>query len=336
MSYILPPRKRPLRLQPDNFTPARRTPWGGRRLLERYKDGLVPPRNEVVGESWELSVEPDFPSRLADEDATLAERVAADPEGLVGAERAAEWGSTGLLVKLLDAAAPLSVQIHPSDDDPALGPEESGKPESWYVLDAEPGAGLYLGLAEGVDEAGMRQAIEAGEDVSALLPFVPVAPGDFFVIEAGTPHAIGPGLTLVEPQRVLPGRRGLTYRYWDWNRRYDAEGREDPAGAPRELHLERALAVTRWDRPRGEAFLPEVRRRHGAPDLAGPASRADLVGDLAFPWIGAERWAGTGALPVPAMPRLRSLTVLGGAVTLRGEGVALSLRRGETAALPAG
>ena len=75
----------------------------------------------------------------------------------------------------------------------------------------------------------MAESTSSG-DASALLRFVPVAPGDFFTIGPGTPHAIGPGLTLVEPQQVLPGRRGLTYRYWDWNRRYDAEGRPDPQG----------------------------------------------------------------------------------------------------------
>ena len=281
-----------------------------------------------VGESWELGVEPDFPSRVSD-GRTLAELIAEDPEGLVGDEGA----STALLVKLLDAAEPLSVQIHPADDDPALAADESGKPESWYVLDADPGAGLYLGLADDTDEASMRAAIEGGADVSKLLRFVPVAPGDFFVLEAGTPHAIGAGLTLVEPQRVMPGRRGLTYRYWDWNRTYDAEGRPDPKGAPRALHVDRALAVTAWDRCRGDAWLDSIRVRAGVPSRE--ARWEELTSKVRFPWLGVARVSGSGELALPELGRLRALTVVDGSVTVEGEGFEETFVRGETAALPA-
>ena len=102
MSYILAPRNRPLRLRPDNFTPPARTPWGGQRIVERYKSAHGVSSEGVVGESWELGVEPDFPTRLAD-GRTLADVIAEDPEGLVGDEGT----STALLVKLLDAAEPL-------------------------------------------------------------------------------------------------------------------------------------------------------------------------------------------------------------------------------------
>jgi mannose-6-phosphate isomerase class I len=326
MSYILAPRNRPLRLRPDNFTPPSRTPWGGTRIVERYKPSVA--AGARVGESWELGVEPDFPSRLVD-GRTLAEVIAEDPEGLVGDEGA----STALLVKLLDAAEPLSVQIHPADDDPALAPDESGKPESWYVLDADPGAGLYLGLADHADEPTMRAAIVGGDDVSKLLRFVPVSPGDFFVLEAGTPHAIGAGLTLVEPQRVMPGRRGLTYRYWDWNRRYDARGQADPNGSPRALHVDRALAVTAWERCRGDAWLDSIRVRAGAPSR--DARWDELTAEVSFPWLGVARVSGTGELALPELGRLRALTVVDGAATVEGEGFAETFVRGETAALPA-
>lgn len=327
MSYIVSPRNRPLRLRPDNFTPPARTPWGGRRIVERYKAGRVG-HDEPVGESWELGVEPDFPTRLED-GRTLAEVIAEDPEGMVGDE----GSSTALLVKLLDAAEPLSVQIHPADDDPALAPGESGKPESWYVLDADPGAGLYLGLADDADPDSMRRAIESGADVSALLRFVPVAPGDFFVIEAGTPHAIGAGLTLVEPQRVMPGRRGLTYRYWDWNRRYDASGKADPNGDPRALHVDRALAVTAWERCRGDAWLDSIQVRAGTP--GSEAAFEELTANVDFPWLGVARLTGSGGLALPSLARLRALTVLGGEVEVVGEGFAERFGVGETAALPA-
>jgi mannose-6-phosphate isomerase len=240
-------------------------------------------------------------------------------------------------VKLLDAAEPLSLQIHPSDDYPKLASDQAGKPESWYVLEAAPGAGLYLGLRDGVTPDRMHAALSNEEDVSELLFFVPVAPGDFFVIEAGTAHAIGPGLTLVEPQHVAPGRRGVTYRYWDWNRRYDAEGKPSDTGSPRQLHVEDALAVTAWDRPREEALLEEIRFRAGAPTLDSEPAVDHLagLGDAAIrsAWLDVRRLSGTGELPLSEGDTFRSLTVVDGQVTLIFDGGELVVPRGRSAAI---
>jgi len=331
----------PLLLRPDNLTPPPRTPWGGTRIHAHYKRGLLAApdaRPLRVGESWEISVEPDFPGRLESGE-TLAARIAADPIAMLGREASRTRTSTALLVKLVDAALDLSVQIHPADDYAGLAEDESGKPESWYVLEAEPGAGLYLGLRAGVDRTSMERALARGEDVSQLLFFVPVEPGDFFVIDAGTAHAIGHGVTLVEPQRVLPGKRGVTYRYWDWNRRYDARGEVDPEGTPRPLHVEHALAVTGWDLPREEALLEQIRVRAGAADPAAPATLLALAGpdgpapsqDLAV-----ARLSGTGGLRLPDVDRLRGLTVVGGEVLLHGRaGTPLSVGLGRSAVIPA-
>jgi hypothetical protein len=336
MSHLSPPRNRPVVVRPDNFTPPERTPWGGRRIPERYKDGLVEV-DAPVGESWEISVEPDFPARIdgaASDQPGLEGRLLdahfhEDPVGWLGDD--SDLGCA-LLVKLLDAATPLSVQIHPGDDDPSLGPGQSGKPESWWILDADPGAGLFLGLEDGVDERSMRRAVESGEDVSALLHFVEVAPGDFFLIEAGTPHAIGAGVTLVEPQRVRPGRRGVTYRYWDWNRTYDDQGRPDPQGRPRALHLEEALACTRWDLPRGEALLERVRLR--APSATDSPRLRPLCGPegpLPSTALSVASVEGTGPLILPPSPRLRGLTVTSGALRIDG----LRVERGRSVAIAA-
>lgn len=315
-------------LEPDNFTPPSRTPWGGaaiRRLKARFVGA-----GEPVGEAWELSVEPSFPSRCED-GALLAEKIAQRPAAWLGSE--APRGGTALLVKLLDAADALSVQIHPADDYIGLAEGESGKPESWYVALAEPGSGLYLGLAEGVDRAAMERALDEGGDVSRLLAFVPVEPGDFFVIEAGTAHCIGAGVTLVEPQRVAPGRRGVTYRYWDWNRRYDREGRPSESGSPRALHREHALAVTDWSAPRGEALLARARLRAGAVDPSAPPRIDPLCGPagLRSAHLAVARVSGTGAIELPAWDALRALTVLEGAIELDG----VLVEAGRTAALPA-
>ena len=326
--------RRPLLLRGDNFTPPERTPWGGRRIVERLKadEGLRVPG--PVGEAWELSVEPDFPSRLA-EGPLLDEVLRADP-ALLG--RDAALGSTALLVKLVDAADDLSVQIHPRDDDPALGPAESGKPEAWYIIDAEPGAGLYLGFREGVDREDVANAIASEGRVDELMSFVSVSQGDVFLIEPGTPHAIGKGVLLLEPQRVTPGKRGITYRYWDWNRRYDASGRPDAGGRPRTLHADRALEVTDWSAPRGKALTDRIRHSAGAPAIGGSAVLELLsspTGPLRSQSFILERLAGSGESSLPGDDRLRAITVLDGELTMSDGETAFALTRGRTAALPA-
>jgi mannose-6-phosphate isomerase len=324
----------PLLLAPDNFTPLARTPWAGRWMREVLKRDVAGAA-DAVGESWEVSFGPELPSRIEGSDRTLD--AVARTHGAAFLGREAARGSSALLVKLLDAAEPLSVQIHPSDDDPALASDESGKPESWYVVRAEPGAVIFLGLAEHARRETMARLLAEGGDVSSQLLRVPVSAGDFFVVPAGTPHAIGAGLVLVEPQRVLPGRRGLTYRYWDWNRRYDADGHPSPRGAPRSLHVERALAVTRWDAARGEAFLREARLRVGV-DLERAPSIAWVAGPrggLASDALEVGVLAGTGSLDVPRTDAVEAWTVLDGELVLRGAFGALSLARGRSAVVPA-
>ena len=327
----------PVLLRSENFTPASRTPWGGERILRRYKPGLSMPKGDVrVGESWEVSVEPDFPG-LLDSGERLSEVIADSPRAWLGAA-ASTRENTALLVKLLDAALDLSVQIHPSDDYAGLAEDQSGKPESWYVLERSAGAGLYLGLRRGVDRSAMERALLAEEDVSALLYFVPVEPGDFFVIDAGTAHAIGAGTTLIEPQRVLPGKRGVTYRYWDWDRRYDAAGRAHPEGEPRALHVQAALDVTGWELPREEALLERIRHRAGPARLSGPA-RHELLGCPAgpaiSPFLRVARLHGEGRLELPRVDALRGLTVIEGKVHIHHPNGALEVGAGRAAVLPA-
>ncbi len=326
---------RPLLTTPDNLTPLTRTPWAGRRLASSMKQGLVP-RSSLIGESWEVSFGPELPSRVEGDPrelSTIAER-----EGARFLGREASRGSSALLVKVLDAAAPLSVQIHPSDSDPQLAYGESGKPESWYVVHADPGAAIHLGLSPDATLDRMRASIEDGGDASRWLHRVEVHPGDFFVVPAGTPHAIGAGVTLVEPQRVLPGKRGVTYRYWDWNRRYDAEGRLSSDGEPRALDLSRALAVTRWDGPRGAAFVERVHARVGL-DLATAPSFARVCGRsgarLPSEALEVAILAGTGTVDVPRADAVEAWTVIDGAVRLVGAGFAVDVERGRSAVVPA-
>jgi mannose-6-phosphate isomerase len=326
----------PVRLRPDNVTPPSRTPWGGRRIAGHYKRGRGLPEDAPIGEAWEISVEPTFPSRLEGSGGSLAERIASDPVAWLGADLAARFGGQlPLLVKLLDAADRLSVQVHPEEGDPDLAPGESGKPEAWIILDADPGAGIYLGFREGVSRKMVELALDRGVSLEPLLNFVPVAPGEVYEVGAGTVHAIGAGVTLVEPQHVTPGLRGVTYRFWDWNRRYDEQGRPDPSGRPRPLQVQRALAVTDWDAPRGAAFVESCRHkpvRIGPVDPgSGQLERWLLIANRHF---AAERWQGSGALEIDG-GRFRGLLCLGGRLQIAGAGGALSLEQGDCAALPA-
>ena len=185
-----------------------------------------------------------------------------------------------LLVKLVDAADDLSVQIHPSDTDPSSRRGRKRKTRGLVHHRRGTRSGPVPRVSRRRVTARHRDGDRSrGQTVDALMSFVPVSPGDVFLIEPGTPHAIGKGVLLLEPQRVSPGKRGITYRYWDWNRRYDATGRLDPSGQPRALHRERALGVTNWEGPRGDALS-----RSGAPSSGASSDGRDreprsLVGD---------------------------------------------------------
>lgn len=128
-----------------------------------------------------------------------------------------------VLVKYLFTSEKLSVQVHPSDDQ-AL-PGEAGKEECWLVLDAEPGACLAIGFERELTGQEIEAAARDGS-IESLLTWHPAKAGDLFYLPAGTVHAIGPGLSLIEVQQSSD----TTFRLYDY-------------GRPRELHLERGLAV---------------------------------------------------------------------------------------------
>jgi mannose-6-phosphate isomerase class I len=156
-------------------------------------------------------------------------------------------------VKFVDAAEPLSFQVHPDDSHDALAKDECGKPESWLVLNAKPGAGIWIGFSRTMSNAEIATRIRDGLFNVSDLQFVPVQQGDWFNIAPGVPHAIGPGVLIAEPQRVLAGRKGVTWRIWDWNRTWN--------GAPRPLHIEQALSVINGSVQWGAAYAEAQRSR---------------------------------------------------------------------------
>ena len=166
---------------------------------------------------------------------TLAQLLAAHPQ-FVGT-KAEKAGEFPLLIKLIDAAGPLSVQVHPDDDYAERVEHALGKTEMWYVLDAGEGAGIYYGFKRETTLKEMKAAIESNT-LTELLNWVPVKKGECFFIPAGTVHAIGAGLLIAEVQQSS----NLTYRVYDY-------GRLGADGKPRPLHIDKALAVTRREPP---------------------------------------------------------------------------------------
>jgi mannose-6-phosphate isomerase len=291
-----------------------------------------------VGESWELSAGVELPS-IAVTGEPLAALLAEEPDAMLGEEAAVGRSTTALVVKWLDAGDDLSLQIHPEDDTPGLLPSEGGKVEAWYVLAHEPAARIYLGFNPEVSERDVKRVLALGDDLSALMAQRPVEVGDLILLEPGTPHAIGRGITLLEPQQVTPDKRALTYRYWDWNRRYDASGNPNPLGAPRALHVSEALACTHWQRATDPSWLASRCHAFGAADVAGQArcetlcaaARDQEPAALRSEALRIARLSGTGKTQLPGWPALRSLTVVEGTVMLD----ALRVPRGTTVAIPA-
>lgn len=260
-------------LEPDRFTSLAKTPWAGSAIGRNYKNKCLPAtQGQLIGEAWEFSCDPTLPSLVSDGKVSLITFVQNNAKAVFGEAylKNDPNASVEILVKLLNAAQPLSLQVHPKDGDAALKPDECGKPESWLILDAEPGAGLYLGFAKKMTRDALRELLLDGDAAKKALHFVPVKRGDYFEIEPGVPHAIGPGVTLLEPQRISPSQTGKTYRMWDWGRYYDAAGKLDPMrGKPRELHLDASLRLVDPETQVGDAFVATTRRQAEIKRFAG-------------------------------------------------------------------
>ena len=163
-----------------------------------------------------------------------------------------------LLVKYIFTSEALSVQVHPDDAQARAKGFPNGKTECWYILDAEPGATLALGFRESVGAEALRAAALDGS-IERMMDWKPVRAGDFFYVPAGTVHAIGAGISLIEVQQ----QSDVTYRLYDY-------------GRPRELHLEDGLAVAR-----GEPYPAELMAHVGGESrtlVAGPHFRVEFVG----------------------------------------------------------
>ena len=198
--------------------------WGGVKLKEKY--GKETDKNPVA-ESWELSFHKDGPTRLQN-GATLQETATEKDLG----KNCKGFPFFPMLAKLIDAKQDLSVQVHPSDAYALKNENSFGKTEMWYIVEAEKGAGIYLGFKEDVTKEEYEDAIK-NHTLTDLLNFFEVKAGECYFIPSGTIHAIGAGCLICEIQQ----NSNLTYRVYDY-------GRKDKNGNERELHVEKALKVT--------------------------------------------------------------------------------------------
>lgn len=246
--------------------------WGGGRL--RTVLNRPAPADRPIGEAWLVSDHPTHESVALNgpwAGTSLHQLLRDQPDYLLGTlARPTAHGRFPLLLKLLDAADVLSVQVHPDDAAAqALGEPDIGKTEMWHVLDAVPGSELICGLDPAMDREAFVRATQDGSLASRMRRFIATA-GKTAFVAAGTVHAIGAGILLAEIQQ----NSDLTYRIYDWDR-------ADAQGNRRELHLQKAAQVTHFGGDVGGAAIPLSYIEEGKTTTVLGACRyfaSDLVG----------------------------------------------------------
>lgn len=288
----------PLLLQPA----CKSAVWGGNRLRAYGKESDA----VNIAETWELSCHPNGPSVVdggAFDGKTLPEAIEAMGTSCLGTAA----GKFPVLIKLLDAASDLSIQVHPTDAYAREHEHELGKTEMWVILHADPGAKLLCGFRGNPSREEIRERIAACT-LPEVLGELYVRPGDVVVIPAGTVHAIGGGITLAEIQQSSDA----TYRLYDY-------GRLGLDGKPRALHVDKALDVLDVAPPPA-VLNPE-------PDETGSALLCDC------PFFRVERWVKGRTLRLDG--GFAGLMVTEGTAEVRADGYAQTIPAGRMLFIPA-
>lgn len=205
--------------------------WGGTRLITEY--GKEFPWDKLA-ETWELSCHPDGQSIVAEGEfsgRTLSEYIKKKGVSVLGS-KCKDMEQFPLLIKFIDAKEDLSIQVHPTDEYALKYEGQYGKTEAWYIIDAKPDAFIYHGFNRPIAKEEFIRRIEE-KTLPEVLNKVKTKKGDVFFIPPGTIHAIGGGNLIAEIQQ----NSNVTYRVYDYGR-VGADGKE------RELHVDKALAVT--------------------------------------------------------------------------------------------
>lgn len=273
--------------------------WGVHSLAPWHKADGDGSTGKPIGEIW-LTAEQCRATAGGAPDLSLAELTAGAPEA---------FGDSGrhgfpLLIKLLFPREKLSVQVHPNDvEAQALGMPR-GKTECWYVLEAEPGAEVAVGFREPITTEQIAASIKDGS-LESKLRLIPVKAGDMLFVDAGTVHAIGPGVVVLETQQYSD----TTFRLWDY-------------GRPRELHVEAGMSVTRTDTAAG---------------LVSPVTMGNFTRLVSCPYFLVDRFRLTqgASQALGEQKRLQILIALGeGCAVSTRDGTPFSLPRGEAIVLP--
>lgn len=269
--------------------------WGAETLPEWYPQ---PQAGKPIGEAW-LTAESCVVDAGAFQGRSLGEMTAMYPEAFGG-------GGTGefpLLIKTLFPREKLSVQVHPNDAEARLLGERRGKTECWYVLSAEAGATVAVGLREGVSVEEVRSAI-AEETLEEKLRYLPVKAGDMVYVDAGTIHAIGPAMVVLETQEYSD----ITYRLYDY-------------GRPRELHVDAGLKVSRTKTKAG---------------LVAPVEMEGCTRLVRSEYFEVDRIsAGSGGATLGDGDRMRMLFAKEEGTSVEGAAGTVSLKPGSIVVLPA-
>jgi mannose-6-phosphate isomerase len=298
----------PFRIEPI-FTPRI---WGARSLAPLFPEKTN--LQEPIGEVWLTGVD----CRVA------SGPFAGKTLGEAWREMPAEWRGARftkpsdfpILIKFIFPNNKLSIQVHP-DDAYAAAHEQAaggrGKTEMWYVVSAEPGAKVLVGFKPGVSKEAFLKAL-ASHTLEDLFEAHTVHAGDTFFVPARTPHTIGPGIVICEVQEYSD----LTYRVYDY-------GRVDSFGKPRELHIEKALAVTEFNGTKSALVSP----------LQWSTVEFSNSFLVACPYFATERWEVRQAIPVPHLALQFDLFVfLSGKGKLQWEDREMQYQQGECWLLP--
>ena len=305
----------PQRLEPI-FSPRI---WGARSLAPLYpeKSDLAEP----LGEAWLTSFDskittPEFRGK------SLRDAWREMPPEWRGTQCAASE-EFPLLVKFIFPTDMLSLQVHPDDAYAAVHEKAAGgrgKTEMWHVVSAEPGAELLFGLKPGSNKQEFLARL-ADQTLESIFQPVDVRAGDTIFVPPGTPHAIGPGMIVIEVQEYSD----LTYRVYDY-------GRVDAHGKPRELHIEKALEVTNF------ASTFQGKTKHLPLPVEGDLVRDDVERKLlaACPFFATELWESASPFAIPvSRSHFDLIVVLSGRGVLRSTDFAFPVEQGECWLLPA-
>ena len=307
-------------LYPIKFKPrVKERIWGGTAILERKGKAVSRlAKDKLYGESWDLSSVKGDISVVANgmlKGNNLEEIIEVYMGELVGEQNFERYGlEFPLLIKYLDCNDRLSVQVHPDDELAAERHDSFGKTEAWYIAECKEGAAIYLGFKDLNTTREEYISAVAESRLESLLNRVEVHKGDIFFIPAGTVHALGAGIEVVEVQQTSD----ITYRIYDWDR-------VDASGRGRELHT--ALAVDAID------FEADAELLHKKYDVA-KGGEAKVIESPYFT-MAIQDIDGKKSLDRSMLDSFVVYICLEGSTTISVDGVQESLDSGELVLVPA-